>query len=89
MAGAGAAAVGAAKHKAKKNRKRSGTVSESSLSSSDSEPNEGNPAAQTKPNKETPLNTGGDKHHIAEQPHLGYGGLTGEQPVGEVNFKKL
>ncbi|CEP13138.1 hypothetical protein [Parasitella parasitica] len=36
-----------------------------------------------------PLNTGGDAHHIAEQPPLGLGGLTGKQPVGEVNFHKL
>jgi hypothetical protein len=36
-----------------------------------------------------PLNTGGDAHHIAEQPPKGLGGLTGKQPVGEINFKKL
>ncbi|KAI8340371.1 hypothetical protein EDC96DRAFT_568127 [Choanephora cucurbitarum] len=43
------------------------------------------------PNKEKkkPLNTGGDAHHIAEQPSQGLGGLTGDQPVGEVNFKRL
>ncbi|KAG1151471.1 hypothetical protein G6F37_001954 [Rhizopus arrhizus] len=36
-----------------------------------------------------PKNTGGNAHHIAEHPLIGLGGLTGKQPVGEVNFKKL
>lgn len=34
-------------------------------------------------------NTGGDAHHIAEQEPMGLGGLTGKQPVGEINFKTL
>ncbi|RCH94455.1 hypothetical protein CU097_009179 [Rhizopus azygosporus] len=36
-----------------------------------------------------PKNTGGDAHHIAEQEPMGLGGLTGKQPVGEINFKTL
>lgn len=40
--------------------------------------------------KSKPKNTGGDVHHIAEQPMITmHGGLTGKQPVGEVSFKKL
>ncbi|KAI8361742.1 hypothetical protein BD560DRAFT_404591 [Blakeslea trispora] len=46
-------------------------------------------ADESKKQSKKPLNTGGDAHHIAEQPAHGLGGLTGEQPVGEVNFKKL
>ncbi|KAI8085880.1 uncharacterized protein B0P05DRAFT_534076 [Gilbertella persicaria] len=52
------------------------------------EPNTSNEQRKNNNNKK-PLNTRGDAHHIAEQPSKGLGGLTGKQPVGEVNFKKM
>ncbi|KAL0076130.1 hypothetical protein F4703DRAFT_1885798 [Phycomyces blakesleeanus] len=36
-----------------------------------------------------PLNTGGTASHIAEQPDMGLGGLTGKQPVGKIDLKNL
>ncbi|KAI7871608.1 hypothetical protein BDF14DRAFT_1762860 [Spinellus fusiger] len=36
-----------------------------------------------------PLNTGGTAYHIAEQPDMGLGGLTGKQPVGKIDLKTL
>ncbi|GAN06594.1 hypothetical protein MAM1_0129d06081 [Mucor ambiguus] len=83
--GAGAAgAAGAAGHEMKEHHdKKEAASGRTSVSSASSGEKKG-AAVHDKP-----LNTGGDAHHVAEQPPMGLGGLTGKQPVGEINFHKL
>jgi hypothetical protein len=86
----GTGAAGVAGHEMKKhhdeNKQEEGNNSvHSSVEGGEEGEKKGKDAEQHK----KPLNTGGDSHRIAEQEPMGMGGLTGKQPVGEVNFKKL
>ena len=83
----GAGAAGIAGHEMKNHHDKETHSNRTSISSKSSIDGTGEKKGAAVHDK--PLNTGGDAHHIAEQPPLGLGGLTGKQPVGEVNFHKL
>jgi hypothetical protein len=83
----GAGAAGIAGHELKNHHDKESHSNRTSISSKSSIDGTGEKKGAAVHDK--PLNTGGDAHHIAEQPPLGLGGLTGKQPVGEVNFHKL
>ncbi|KAF1807734.1 hypothetical protein FB192DRAFT_1454669 [Mucor lusitanicus] len=80
----GAAGTGLAAHEMKDHHdKKEAASNRSSVSSVGSGEKKG-AAVHDKP-----LNTGGNAQHIAEQPPMGLGGLTGKQPVGEVKLNHL
>lgn len=64
-------------------------ISCSEQNSNDTERENDHSHSEGQKQRPKPKNTGGNTHHIAEHPPIGLGGLTGKQPVGEVNFKKL